>query len=187
MKRIRDNITPEEFKHLMRYLEADESIRQNKKRTLEKVFTLLYTFGLRVNETKQVNQSMINELLQTGKSKIYTPKTNSEKYIYITDKQKKIIKKYFNPEKGYEIKNQSNRPFSDIGLISLVNSYLKKVFGNKNITSHSFRSSYITEGIQKGIGIKVISQIIGHKDISTTYRYQKVADTDIYQAIESIR
>ena len=84
MKRIKDNITKKDFKFLMNFIEADESIRKVRKDRLQKIFTLLYSLGIRLNEVQQIDETVINELLENGKSKIKDFKTNKEKIVYIS-------------------------------------------------------------------------------------------------------
>ena len=50
MKRIKDNITKKDFRFLMNFLQSDESIRKVRKDRLQKIFTLLYSLGIRLNE-----------------------------------------------------------------------------------------------------------------------------------------
>ena len=59
IERIKDNITPQEFKHLINYLKADTSVRANRKDRLIKLFNILYSTGLRVNETTQLTNSKL--------------------------------------------------------------------------------------------------------------------------------
>jgi len=61
------------------------------------------------------------------------------------------------------------------------------VFPNKNITSHSFRQTLITELAQKNINTKVIQTLIGHKSISSTYRYIKPSQEDITSSLDLVR
>ena len=55
-------------------------------------------------------------------------------------------------------------------MIGDVNTYLKKVFINKNITSLSFRQT-----------------LIGHKSIVTTLRYVQATEQEIINSLEVVR
>ena len=188
--RLKDNITEKDFKHLLAYLQADETIRSLRKDRLQKIFSILYSTGIRLNEINQFNEEKITELLQTGKTKIVAHKQNKEKFVYITDKQKKLIQKYWNDDKGYNIVSERANKKDHLtvpGTIRDVNSYLKKVFPHKNYTSHSFRQTLITDLANKGINPKVIQTLIGHKNVQTTLNYIKPSEEDILNSLETVR
>jgi len=191
--KIKDNITKTEFKHLLNYTKADTSIRDNRKNRLIKIFSLLYITGLRVNETTQLTNKILLELMKEKTTKIIAHKQKMEKLIFITGDGVKQLKNVFGEiEENDNFLLTSERgskksPLAINSVIRDINTYLKKVFPNKNITSHSFRQSLITELAQKNINTKVIQTLIGHKDISTTYRYIKPSENDIMNSLELVR
>ncbi len=191
--RIKDNITKTEFNHLLNYIQADSTLRTNRKDRLLKVINLLYITGLRVNETTQLTNNKLLELLNTKSTKVIAHKQALEKKIFITESGAKQLKKYF-----VGIEHNDNYLFvSERGtkrtalatnsVIRDINTYLKKVFINKNITTHSFRQSLITELAQANINTKIIQTLIGHKDISTTYNYIKIAEKDMINSLNLVR
>ncbi len=190
--KIKDNISQKEFRHLINYIKSDETLRSKRKERLIKVYTLLYNLGLRVNELSQFTNSMMLELIQNKKLKIVSHKQKLEKYVYITESSQKDLKKLFGDLETddrliFISERGNNTPLSINSMIRDTNSYLKVVFPNKNITSHSFRQTLITELSQKNINTKVIQQLIGHKDISTTYRYIKPSENDLIDSLEVVR
>ena len=194
IKKIRDNINQKEFNHLINYLTADTSISQNRKERLIKVFHLIHIFGIRVNEASQITNNKLLELINTGSTKIIAHKQKKEKIIYATKKAVATIKKVFNPLKANDNyllvseRGSKKTPLNPNSMIRDINSYLKKVFPNKNITSHSFRASLISELINdKNISAKIVQQLIGHSDIQTTFRYAKVSEQNIMNSLELVR
>jgi len=193
VKKIKDNISKSEFNHLINYVKADNSLRKNRKERLIKIFYILYYTGLRVNETSQLTNNKLIELLNLGQTKIIAHKQKIEKKIFVTQNGIKELKKIFNNLKANDDyifvseRGSKNRPISINSVIRDVNSYLKKVFPHKNITSHSFRQTLITELANHNINTKIIQTIIGHKDISTTYRYIKPSESDILNSLNIVR
>ena len=192
VKRIKDNISDKDFKHLITYLKADSNIREQRKDRLLKLFNILYLTGLRVNESNQLTNNKIYELLTTNKTKIIAHKQKSEKLIHITDKGIKTLKEYFTPTQNNDYiftseRGNKNKPLNTQSTILDINSYLKKVFTNKNITSHSFRQTIITQLAEKNINTKIIQSFIGHKDIKSTYRYIKPSLDSITNSLELVR
>jgi len=59
---------------------------------------------------------------------------------------------------------------------------MKEILG-EGFTSHSFRQGLITEMGSKSINIKIISNFIGHKNVSTTLGYIKPTDDQIKNSL----
>lgn len=56
---------------------------------------------------------------------------------------------------------------------------LKRANINKEITPHLFRHSFITMCAYRGVPVDIVSKIVGHKNITTTY--------NIYTHVENKR
>ena len=60
------------------------------------------------------------------------------------------------------------------------NEYLKNIMDlagiDKQISFHCARHSYATNGIELGIPLEVISQLLGHTDVKVTRIYAKYSD-----------
>lgn len=191
--KIKDNISKKQYKHLLAYLKADEISNFRKERLL-RVFTILYHTGLRANETSQITYLKIKELIETKTTTVIAHKQSLEKRLYITDTAVKELKEIFKDKDLNSdlyiitsIRSNKNTVLNVNSLIGDVNSYLVKVFPNNRITSHSFRQSIITELAEANINTKVIQSLIGHKSISSTYRYIKPSQEAIANSIDLVR
>lgn len=193
IQKVKDNISNKNFKHLINYLKADTSIRASRKDRLLKLFNLLYITGLRVNETTTLTNKKIKELIENKQTKVIAHKQKIEKVIYLTESSKKDL---FNLFKNIEDndnfiftseRGSKNSPLAINSVIRDINFYLKKVFPNNNITSHSFRQTLISELAEKNINTKVIQTLIGHKSISSTYRYIKPSEEQILNSLDLVR
>jgi len=190
---IKDNISKDDFNHLINYLKIDDSIRASRKDRLTKIFYILYLTGIRVNETTQLTNNNLIDLLNYKELKIISHKQKNEKYIYITEQSKKMLSKVFfdliaNDDFIFvSERGNKKQPMRSNAVTLDVNSYLKKVFINKRITSHSFRQSLISDLATKNINTKIIQSLIGHKDIKTTYRYIKPSQIDIINSLDTVR
>ena len=193
IKKLKDNISNKNFKHLINYLKADTTIRASRKDRLLKLFNILYLTGLRVNETTQLTNNKIIELIKTKQTKVIAHKQSLEKIIYITDSSKKDLSSLFKDIENNDNfiftseRGSKNSPLAINSVIRDINFYLKKVFPNNNITSHSFRQSLISELAEKNINTKVIQTLIGHKSISSTYRYIKPSQEQILNSLDLVR
>ena len=64
--------------------------------------------------------------------------------------------------------------------------WLYKRAGIPNASSHSGRRSFITTLANKGIGVRVLASLAGHKSIAVTQRYIDVNDETKRNAVELI-
>lgn len=192
--KIKENISEQQYKLLLSSLRGNQSIRKTRKDRLLKLFVILYNLGIRVNETSQFTNNMMNELLSKGKLIIESHKQGSEKVVYVTETAKKEIKKIFgdipNDNKKVFVSERGSKstPLEPTAMIRDVNNYLRSVFGSDTrLTSHSFRQTLISNLAINGVNTKVIQNLVGHKSINTTYRYIKSSEADIMAALETAR
>ena len=189
-KRIKENITEVEYKKLMSFTRGNETLRNNTKLNLLRTFTILFFTGLRLNEVQELKIINIKNLIENKNVKIDISKTSTQRKLYLTNSfQKELIKLFdFKNElddnkiisKGSD-KNKKTS-INKIVFIQQVNKTIKEILG-EGFSSHSFRQGLITEMGSKSINIKIISQFVGHKNISTTMGYIKPTDEQIRDAL----
>lgn len=194
ISKIKENISEQQYKLLLSSLRGSQSIRKTRKDRLLKLFVILYNLGIRVNETSQFTNNMMNELLSKSKLIIKSHKQCSEKVVYVTETAKKEIKKIFgdipNDNKKVFVSERGSKstPLEPTAMIRDVNNYLRSVFGSDTrLTSHSFRQTLISNLAINGVNTKVIQNLVGHRSINTTYRYIKSSEADIMAALETAR
>lgn len=59
-----------------------------------------------------------------------------------------------------------------------------KLAGLSNASSHSGRRSFITQLAHKGVNVRVLAALAGHKNISTTQRYIELNENVLRSAVE---
>lgn len=64
--------------------------------------------------------------------------------------------------------------------------WLYKEAGIQGASSHSGRRSFITNLASKGVGVRVLMSLAGHRDISTTQRYIDVNDEMQRKAVDLV-
>ena len=189
-KKIKENITEVEYKKLMSFTRGNETLRNNTKLNLLRTFTILFFTGLRLNEVQELKIINIKNLIENKNVKIDISKTSTQRKLYLTNSfQKELLKLFdFKNElddskiisKGSD-KNKKTS-INKIVFIQQVNKTIKEILG-EGFSSHSFRQGLITEMGSKSINIKIISQFVGHKNISTTMGYIKPTDEQIRDAL----
>lgn len=81
--------------------------------------------------------------------------------------------------------NKLGRAFSANGLCQLMLK-LYDAAGLDRATSHSTRRTFITTLAHKGVNVRVLAELAGHKTIATTQRYIELNENVLRAAIELI-
>ena len=187
-KKIKENITEVEYKKLMSFTRGNETLRNNTKLNLLRTFTILFFTVLRLNEVQELKIINIKNLIENKNVKIDISKTSTQRKLYLTNSfQKELLKLFdFKNElddnkiisKGSDKNKRTS--INKIVFIQQVNKTIKEILG-EGFSSHSFRQGLITEMGSKSINIKIISQFVGHKNVSTTMGYMKPTDEQIFK------
>ena len=160
---------------------------------------LLYTTflsGMRVGEVATLRYSDVINADGTIKNEIRliaeNTKTNEARTVFVNDKLRKEFEKYIavykpanpNVKFFYSQKRESNG-FTPNTLTQFFH-YLYKRAGVDGASSHSGRRTFITNLATKGVGVRVLMSLAGHKNISTTQCYIDVNDDMKRSAVELI-
>lgn len=155
------------------------------------IIEVIYAAGLRVSELcglKMTNIDLSSRFVRC------VGKGSKERIIPIGNMAVKAVKSYLK-ERDYILKkNQIQTPFiflrengkqitrSDVYLI--VKNLGKLI--NKEITPHVLRHSFATHLLENGADLRVVQELLGHSDVSTTQLYTHVSKKrlkEIYFAI----
>lgn len=158
-------LTKEEIKRLI-------EVTNNPKHKL--LIKFLYASGLRVNETVKVR---INDLdLEEG---LVFVKGGKDRKSILSKNLVEELNEYLNTRKD-------NNPFLFPGAREgkhlsvrsaqkIIEKSARIVGIKKNVTCHSLRHSFATHLLEKGVDIRFIQKLIGHKRLTTTQVYTKIS------------
>ncbi len=119
-------------------------------------------------------------------------KGNEARVVFVSDKLRKELEQY---TKLYQPKNinckffYSQKTDSDgftPNTLTQFFHYLYKHSGVDGASSHSGRRTFITNLANKGISVRVLASLAGHKNISTTQCYIDVNDDMKRKAVELV-
>ena len=143
------------------------------------ILETIYGLGLRVSECCNLKTNQVN--LNDGFVKILG-KGNKERVIPIPDTTKKYMQAYASNVRNLWQKKSTNRFFINHLGKPIYSEYVEKMLRETNIkagirkhlTPHKLRHSYATHLLEGGADLRVIQELLGHSDISTTEIYTHV-------------
>jgi len=140
----------------------------------------MYASGLRVSET--INLEISNIFFDDGFVRIFG-KGLKERIVPIGRTALKFITKYMNESRSLlKTKNSFNYVFlnfrgsklSRMGILDMIKKYCSEAGIKKNVHPHTLRHSFATHLLQGGADIRIIQEMLGHSDISTTQIYTHI-------------
>jgi integrase/recombinase XerC len=147
-------------------------------------FEFLYATGLRVSELTNLkradidlNESLIRVL---GKGK-------KERIVPFHDKARKLLIKYlaaarkkFKTEQEYIFLNSRGGKITDRSIERILQRVYRDIMlSDKKVYPHLFRHSFATHLLQQGANLRVIQELLGHSNLSTTEKYTSLDYSDL--------
>jgi len=135
----------------------------------------MYSSGLRVSECVSIKLDDLDLNEKIGK--IRHGKGNKERYIILSDNLIQHLKEYVKARR-YEspyIFSRNNKPITARQAQKVVKEAANKAGIKKNVFCHALRSSFATHLLEAGTDIRVIQELLGHSNLSTTQIYTKVS------------
>ena len=167
---IPETITYEEFEYRLIYL-AEELFKRPEKAIA--ILDLMYKSGLRKSEIIALKRENID--LEKLRGKVYRSKTKDWHIFLFDNTSKARMMNYFwssiEKENAFDI----GRGGIDHIFKKLSKRFLKK------ITPHVLRHSLATRLLEKGVNLRYIQKVLGHRNISSTTRYTKVNIDNLQQ------
>lgn len=144
------------------------------------IFEIMYASGLRISEVCNLKLSDIDflecEIKITGKG-------NRQRIVPFGEPTSKILMKYINESRNF-ISKKSSAKNSEYLFISkkggkldrksvwkFLQKYLARAGIFRNVSPHTFRHSFATHMIQNNADLRIVQELLGHMDISTTQIY----------------
>lgn len=172
-------LTTKDINKFLNSLTYDTPIELRNKAMLE----LLYATGVRISELINIklsdvklNEQLIIVMGKGKKQRIVPINTTALKYVgmYINDAYP-LLNRY---QSEYLFLSKNFKPITRQGFYKVVKQ--KARFINlDDITPHTFRHSIATHMLNNGANLKVVQEILGHQNLSTTEIYAKVNNKTI--------
>ncbi|MDY6285334.1 MAG: tyrosine recombinase [Fibrobacter sp.] len=144
---------------------------------------LLYSEGLRIAEALSIRTQDIdfdNEWI--------TPigKGNKQRLVPLGEKAKENLKAWMqgprlalSPKTDTIILNSRGSKMTRMGAWKLIQKYTAHL--NKHVTPHTFRHSFATHCLEAGMDLRVLQELLGHANVTTTQIYTHISDQMIQE------
>jgi integrase/recombinase XerD len=143
------------------------------------ILELLYATGMRVSELTQLTLDQIN--LGVGYLRCFG-KGNKERILPVGSAAMRAVKRYLkrlrpgllrDPSNGILFLSRSGRPLDRTNVWRLVRKYAEQV-GLHELSPHSLRHCFATHLLAGGADIRIVQELLGHADVTTTQVYTHV-------------
>lgn len=144
------------------------------------IMETMYASGLRVSEV--INLEISNVFSDDGFLRIFG-KGSKERIVPIGKTALGFIRKYFNEERNLVKNNDSHnyvflnfrgKKMSRMTVWNIVKKYSLLAGIKKEIHPHTLRHTFATHLLEGGADIRIIQEMLGHSDISTTQIYTHI-------------
>ncbi len=162
-------------------LKEDEHEKNLEKRIRDSaIIELLYSTGLRVSEIVSLNIGDIDFKENIIKVK---GKGQKERIVIFGNYAKKKIKKYLSiikKENNFDLneplfRNLKGKRLTPRGVQLIVKEKAIKAGITKNVTPHVLRHTFATHLLNQGMDLRLIQQLLGHANLSTTQIYTQIS------------
>ncbi|MBS9334641.1 site-specific tyrosine recombinase XerD [Fructobacillus sp. M1-13] len=151
---------------------------------------LMYATGLRVSELVNLTLDDLHldlALLQTigkgDKERIIPVGEVAIDWLktYLRDSRPKLLKKQ---KSDVLFLNDHGRPISRQGIWLLIKQLVKEADIKKDVSPHTLRHSFATHILENGADLRIVQELLGHSDISTTQIYTHISKGRLTQVYD---
>ena len=182
-------LTDTEIRRVFRIIETTRHAERNRL-----AFTLSIYAGLRVGEIAALTVSDVataeSRVRREIKLGAHQTKGSKGRTVVLANRVRKEIEAYLKARSTWRndsplVASQRNgRAFSTVSLSML----FKEIYETAGIrtSSHSGRRTFATRLNAKGVGMRTIQKLMGHRNIGTTALYCDVSDETMRNAVELV-
>ena len=184
---------PQRLPKVISVKEIEEMLHNNLNPFEHVIMELLYSCGLRVSELVNLK---LNDIDLNSKYVRCFGKGSKERIIPMGETAKNIIKEYL-PERDLLIKKYNlstknllimpnGRKITRQDVYTFIHAQGKLI--HKNISPHTLRHSFATHLLENGADLRVVQELLGHSDVSTTQLYTHISKKrlkDVYFSVNN--
>jgi integrase/recombinase XerD len=182
-------LTAQELDRVLEYIKTRPHAARNRVMLLLTVWT-----GMRVGEVASLILSDVRNDFDEIKDEIYLPaervKYRHARTVFINNRMREELSKYVNSRKWvYDDQplfstQQSPRKAFSRNTMAQHFHYLYRRAGVSGASSHSGRRTFITTLANKGVSVRVLMSLSGHRQLASVQKYIDVNDDLKRRAVE---
>ncbi len=184
-QRLPQILSVEEVEALMIAADGDEPLELRNRAMLE----LLYGSGLRISELigiklgdLHLNMGFLNIIGKGNKERI-VPLGEEGRYSLrrYLDKGRPVLKKV--PGDIVFVNNRGSS-ISRVGFYKALKKLALKAGITKDVSPHTLRHSFASHLLENGVNLRMVQELLGHEDISTTQIYTHISKKQLKNVYE---
>ena len=144
------------------------------------ILELLYSTGIRVSELVNIK---LDDIDFDNKRIYILGKGNKERYVLFGKICNDILMEYLEKSKNklnknsdYLLLNKFGNKITDRAIRMIIDDIVKKSSLKLNISPHTLRHTFATHLLNEGADLKIVQELLGHENISTTGIYTHVSN-----------
>jgi integrase/recombinase XerC len=144
------------------------------------ILETIYASGMRVSELVLLNLHSVD--LANGIALVFG-KGAKERYVPLGDYAVDAIRRYLaagrptllgNGSETALFLNYKGNRLTDRSVRRVVDKYIERMAGAKNVSPHTLRHSFATHLLEAGADLRTVQELLGHSNLSTTQIYTHV-------------
>ncbi len=172
---------------LLDSIDVNTSLGRRNKAMLE----LMYASGLRCSEVVSLTLKQVdfhNQIL------LVHGKGNKDRYVPFHEYAGECLKTYVledrpvlmavqNQNHDFVFVNKNGGKMTNRGIENIVDRIVQKYDSTKKIHPHTFRHSFATHLLERGVDLRTVQELLGHENLSTTQVYTHITNQylkDVY-------
>ncbi len=182
---------PKKLPKVMTVQEIETLLNQHLTKLEKVILELLYDCGLRVSELVNLK---INDYDLNAKYIQCYGKGSKERIVPMGKKAVTAVKNYL-PERDYLLQkyrlntkrlliHENGRELTRQDVYNFIHAQGKKI--HKTISPHTLRHSFATHLLENGADLRVVQELLGHSDVSTTQLYTHISKKRLKEVYFSI-
>ena len=182
-------LTPAEVEHMLHYVSQQSYAMRNRVMFLTGLWS-----GMRVGEIASLSVGDVRNTDGTVRAEIRLTaeqtKGRHPRTVFLPQKLRDELRVYFDMRGMVPATNPlfitAGRKRFSANVMAQHFHYLFKRAGIAGASSHSMRRSFITLLASRGIGVRVLAELAGHRSIAVTQKYIDVNDDMKRNAVEMV-